>query len=243
MKKIWIINFIFLILASLWRKIILTFLKRIKRIFNLQFTICNLQFILILILPFLIAGCGALIKQPAAIIKYYQIDYPAPAPVSAKEKIDKTIMIRPFNISSVYNKDSIVYIEDSFNCGFYQYNQWIAPPANLISEKIVRDLQASDAFEAVLTYGSFQPPDYRISASVEEIGEVKKGDTAESSVVIHFSVIKTSVTNLASEFIIGKTYHSSFPCEKDNPKSVVAAISKAVQIISIDFRKDLQKAL
>jgi len=241
MKKIWIFNFIFLILASLLRNIIPPFLKAKTGECRWVRGIFNLQFISILLLPFLIAGCGALIKQPAAIIKYYQIDYPAPAPV--KEKINKTIMIRPFNISSVYNKDSIVYVEDSFNCGFYQYNQWIAPPASLISEKIVRDLQASDVFEAVLTYGSFQPPDYRISASVEEIGEVKKGDTAESSVIIHFSVIKTSVTNLASEFIIGKTYHSSFPCEKNNPNSVVAAISKAVQIISIDFRKDLQKAL
>jgi len=217
----WIIRFITL------------FLKGIKDLFNFKF-----QMVLI---PLMLSGCGALIKQPAAIIKYYQIDYPAPIPV--KEKIDKTILVRPFNISSVYNKDSIVYTKDSYNCGFYQYEQWIAPPASLIFEKIVQDLQDSAAFEAILTFGSFQTPDYRVSATINQIGEEKNGEIDEGTVIIHFSVTKTSVTNLASEFIIGKTYHSSFPSENDNIKSVVDAISKAVQIISIDFRRDLQKAL
>ncbi|GEM_PF-789837 len=209
-------------------------IKRIK-------SICNLQFFFILFLSFFLAGCGALIKQPPAIIKYYQINYPAPPP--AKEKIDKTIMVRPFNISSTYNRDSLVYTDDSYKCGFYQYDQWIAPPAGLIYEKIVRDLQATDCFEAVLTFGSFQTPDIRITASIDEIGEERKLDSANASVIIHFSVTKTSVTNIASEFIIGKTYSSSFPCEKGNIESLVSAISKAVQAISKEFISDLQKAI
>jgi len=208
---------------------------------NFKFAFCNLQFFFILLFSLLLTGCGALIKQPPVMINYYQIEYPAPPP--AKEKIDKIIMVRPFNISSTYNRDSLVYIDNSFKCGLYQYDQWIAPPAGLIFEKIVRDLQASDCFEAVLTFGSFQTPNIRISASIEEISEERKIASAEGSVIIHFSVTETSVTNRASKFIIGKNYFSSFPCEKGKPESLVPAISKAVQTISKEFMADLEKAL
>ncbi len=220
-------------------RLITPFLKGVRGIFNLQFTICNLKFIFILLLPFIIAGCGSLIKQPPVIIKYYQIDYPAP--LQAKEKIDKTIMVRPINISSTYNRDSLVYTENSFRCGFYQYNQWIAPPTGQIFEKFVRDLQALKCFDAVLSFGSFKTPDLRIAANIEEIGEQRKDDSTKGAVTIHFSVSESSPTNSTYKFILEKTYKAEVPCEKNNPDSLVAAISKAVQIISIDFRKDLQK--
>ncbi len=189
---------------------------------------------------FLLTGCGSLLKQPAPVIRYYQLDYAAPK--AKGEAIHKTMLVRPLRIAAAYDRDSIVYRDDKYRGGFYVYDQWIANPRALVSEKLVRDFQNGGGFDAVMTLGALQMPDLILSGTIEEIGERRRGGDAFGAVVMHIALIQASTTGSSARILLQKDYEQLIPCETGDPVSVVAALSKALQKVSADLIKDIRAA-
>lgn len=194
----------------------------------------------ILIFSLLLTGCGSLIKQPPAVISYYQLDY---KPQSAKSKvIDKTLSISPFFISEMYNRNSIIYA-DKYKTDFYRYKQWISAPQVQITELFRRDFIDNGAFKAVILPGQLLKPDLTLSAAITEISENRSTSKTEAVLKITATLIKPAEKREPPQIIFQKNYIERVPCEKNNVESLVEALSVAAKEISCQLQLDVIKAV
>ncbi len=194
----------------------------------------------------LCAGCGSLIKQRTPPTQYYQLDYAAPAPGAAAETLPAVLLVRPFRINAAYDRDSITYRDDAWRAGFYSYMQWIASPAEMVTAKIVRDLQASGAFAGVLAAGAVQQPDFAVIGTVEELGERRADTGTFGAVTLQVTLLRerrrvtrTEGGDSQPAIVFQRSYAAQHPCEAATPASIAAAISAALQEVSAQLQADV----
>ena len=196
-----------------------------------------LKKIILLTIPLLFCGCGSLIKQPAPIISYYQLDY-IPETLSVTS-VNKTISIKSFYISETYNRDTIMYSSDEYKCDYYPYKQWISAPQNQITESFRNDFVKSGAFKAVIIPGQLQKPDVILSGAITEIQENIRDGKSTGILKISVTLIKPAYGKTHPEIIFQKNYEKSVPCETGNVESIVKALSTATKEISAEVIKDV----
>ncbi|MCK5852628.1 membrane integrity-associated transporter subunit PqiC [bacterium] len=193
--------------------------------------------ILLLSVPLLFCGCGSLIKQPAPVISYYQLNYTPE--ISSNALIDKTILIRPFYISETFNRDSIMYSSEEFKCNYYPYKQWISAPQNQMTELFRSNFMKSGIFKAVIIPGQLQSPDLLLSSALTEIQENTKGEKSFGTVKINVTLSKPAFKTIPQQIIFQKSYKESVECEINNTDSLVKALSEATKRISAKAIKDV----
>lgn len=196
----------------------------------------------IILFPVL-TGCSSLLKQPPAVITYYQPEYPAPA--GRDNAFSAVLMIRPLNIQAPYDRNSIVYRQHNGVCGFYAYDQWISNPADLVSANLVRDFQYANLFEAVVIPGMFRVPDYELNGTIVQIGEVRDPGTGESTGSVHMNMVLIGPRTATGQGTIRfqKDYTASRPCQAGDQESIVQAISASLQAVSSNIIADVRESL
>lgn len=194
----------------------------------------------------LLSGCAALsidnlVKQPPAVIQYYQVDYPPPT-LRAPTPVPGALMIQPLRISAEYDRDTLVYRDVDRRAGIYPYDQWIASPSKQLTEKLLRDFEASGLFQAVFTVGTFQKPDYALMGSIREIGELREGGRCFGATVVSFTFTKASAESVAPTIVFQREYSERVPCANDNRVALVAAVSAALQNTASNLLLDVRAA-
>lgn len=190
----------------------------------------------------LMNGCGSLIKQRTPPVQYFQLEYEAPAAVSASAS-SAILLVRPFRINPAYDRDAITYTDANMRAGFYAYSQWIASPEELVTARIVRDFQVSGLFGGVVTAGALQPPDFILYGVVEEIGEQRTPTGTFGVVTLTCTLTRERrglrPTGSGAEppmIVMQRSYTARQPCEAGQPAAVAAAVSAALQKVSAQLQ-------
>ncbi len=155
--------------------------------------------ILLLSVLLFFSGCGSLIKQPAPVISYYQLDYTPE--ISTNASVNKTILIKSFYISETFNRDSIMYSSEKYKCNFYPYKQWISAPQTQMTESFRSDFIKSGAFKGVIIPGQLQTPDLLLSSALTEIQENIKGKKSFGTVKINVTLSKPAFKTIPQKII------------------------------------------
>ena len=187
-----------------------------------------------------LAGCSVLPKHSAPVIRYYQIDYPAPTTVAAD--IPLTVQVWPMRIAAEYDRDVLVYREGGTRMGFYQYDQWIAGPADQLTDRLARDLRAAGGFEAVITSGTAQKPGLIVYGAIEELAERRTDSGAAGACALTITVTQSTNADMAPKILLQKRYERTAPCERAKPDTAVAAMSTAVQQACAEAIADVRAA-
>ena len=177
------------------------------------------------------AGCLSL-KQPAIKVDYYQIEYD-PVTRSKPEPLDIVLGVRHFGAAAAFNNDRIVYREGKHEWQTYYYHRWITNAIEMVRDALLRDLQLSNNYRAVVPVPGTTPWGYEIRGYVQDIYENDMGTSWKSVIDLNITFIKTPPRISRRRVIFQKNYHASVPSESKDPKAVVAAMSAARQIISI----------
>jgi len=193
-------------------------------------------------------GCSSLIKQRTPPVQYYQLDYAAP-PASGTPVSSALLLVRPFRISPAYDRDAITYTDTNMRAGLYTYSHWIASPAELVTARIVRDLQASAVVGGVLAAGALQQPDFVLYGLVEELGEQRTPTGAFGVVTLTCTLTRErkglrtrAGTDEPAAIVFQRSYTARQPCEAGTPASVAAAVSTALQTVSARIQADIAAA-
>lgn len=201
----------------------------------------NARLILCTSLLLLVVGCLNL-KQPAVNIDYYQIEY-EPVNPPASKPLDAVLGVRNFTIATAYDSNRLVYREGPFERNTYFYKRWITNPAAMITSSLFKDLQHSRNYLAVAAVPGPTKWDYEIQGFVRDIYENDVGDSWHAVIDLEITCIKGMPMNPKRRVLFQRNYHTSVPCKSKDPKAVVAAMSAAVQEISIELQKDVYKAV
>jgi ABC-type uncharacterized transport system auxiliary subunit len=123
----------------------------------------------IAILCVLIPACGA-----ARPIRYYQLEIPPPAPVSAGSGFGVSLQVGNIEAPPIMRDGRILYQVDTHEVGAYEYHRWVETPDRVVQDALVRLLRASGKFQSVDTPRNAVKSDYIVQGKIYEFSEMDK---------------------------------------------------------------------
>ncbi len=185
-----------------------------------------------------LAGCFSL-RVPSPRIQEYRLAYPSPAVEGAPVPV--VLRLAPFRTASVYARESIVYRESAHTIGTYDYHRWAADPGSMIADLLARDFAASGLYRAVQQGPSPLRSDYELSGEIEQIEEQLLSGCA-SHLQLRALLLRAPAAK-RDPVLFQQTYAASEPCIADDTADMVAAMSRALQQISIRLQQDVHGAI
>ena len=179
----------------------------------------------------LVAGCGA--ARPS---RYYQLTPPSgnAADPSAANVYPVTILVGQLMSSHLYREDHIVYSSSGENMGIYEYQRWVAPPAEMIQDVIFRSLRASGRFRSVHTLRSSARGDYLLHGHLYDFEEIVGSPmSARLTLELYMRDTKTGDT------VWTHLYTHDEPVSGKDVSAVVAALNRNVQRATNEFNASL----
>src|SRR6266478_1596727 len=141
---------------------------------------------------------------------------PAPYPV--------TLLLGPIVTSNLYRDDRIVYTSGGEAMGTYEFQRWAEPPAEMIKDVLLRELQASTRYQYVYSSRSDVRGDYLLRGHLYDFREID-GKVLTARVAFYFELDKSKT----GAIVWTRYYSHDEPVDGKDVAAVVAAIDRNVQ--------------
>jgi len=182
------------------------------------------------------SGCVSL-ERSYPEKRYYVLEVRTPETTSGAVR-DEILQVSPLRISPRYQDRSFVYrISDAgFETDFY--NQFIAPPAGLISEEIRKGLINTQLFKYVISASNSQAPSYVLEGAVNGIyGDFRNLKTPAAVIDLEFFL--TSDLPAKPGILMQKRYVRSVAVSSRSPEALVKSWDRALEEILTALTADL----
>lgn len=190
------------------------------------------------------AAFGGCVKlgQPRLKVDYYTLEYETGSVTNAAP-IPAVIRVERFTAAPQYNTTRMVYRERPFSRETYHYHKWRAPPADLTTYFIARDLARSGVFAGVHPPGSSASATHVLEGTVDEFYERNLANRWESVLSITVSLMKAREPDPAKKLVFQRTYSFTEICAEKTPRSVAEAMSRAMSRATIQLTGDIHREL
>jgi len=152
------------------------------------------------------------------------------------------VEIGPIGVAAVYDRDSMVYRDDTYNTGTYAHGRWSANPGQMVTDLLVRDASASGSFRAVQRTPSLLPVDYRLSGEVVEMEERAAVDGCSAHLELRLVLVRAR-GSAGQAVLWQRSYAGDHRCACNRPSRLAAAMSQALAGISVRVQRDLYDAI
>jgi cholesterol transport system auxiliary component len=135
----------------------------------------------------LLAGCSLISPpkpQPASAILSK-----VPANLPREAGLESTLLIAPPEVSSAYDTKQMAYSQMPYQIAYYRDNEWAATPGEMIQPLLVRTLQQTGMFRAVLTPPETGHADYALRTKVTELLQDYTAGTPVLRLTVHFQLL------------------------------------------------------
>ena len=178
-------------------------------------------YLLLFLLP-LFYVCSSTVPET----HFYMIDYPVQEiPNNSPPKYNVTLGVARFSADPLYAQERIVYRESHYEGKYYNYHQWVTPPAVMISDKIIEQLKTSNLFKHVVDFPRIAKVDYILRGTVKNIEEWDEGDQWFAKVKFDVELIDSRT----QELVWQQTFSKKIPVAEKKPFEVVKGINSSVQ--------------
>jgi ABC-type uncharacterized transport system auxiliary subunit len=167
----------------------------------------------------LLAGCGA-----ARPMQYYQLTVPNDLAQAEPNASGISLALGPLTSSHLYREDRIVYSSGAEQMGTYEYQRWTEPPAEMISEVLLRELRASGRYREVYSQRSSSRSDYVLRGRLYDFKEVP-GSPLVGRVTLEWELHDTKTGSI----VWSHHYAHDEPVSGKDVPAMVAALDKNVQ--------------
>ena len=151
------------------------------------------------------------------------------------------VEVADMQISPRYEGQSFIYrISD----GGYEsdfYNQFLIPPAALVTEEVRRGLAQGGISQYVISSSTQIQPSYRLDGTIDAIyGDFRSANTARAVLEIEFFLTKPAPE--AAQVVMVKRYTKSAQLSGRTPEALVKGWNTALEEILSDLVSDLKAA-
>lgn len=180
------------------------------------------------IMLFCLTGCFE--KQQFAKQRYW-LDIKRPKTISGKTS-EAILSIEPFSIDSAFRSRSVVYKKTAHEYQGDFYQEYLIPPAQMMTEQTCRWLRDSGLFARVLEPGSIMQSTHILEGHVGKVCvDASQGNRHVAELEISFYLLEKDKRD--KKILFGKTYTSSKPMEfpetEDYFKALEAALTEVLQ--------------
>ncbi|MEJ2702483.1 MAG: ABC-type transport auxiliary lipoprotein family protein [Sedimentisphaerales bacterium] len=186
-----------------------------------------------------LAGCGSTERYDRT---YYVLSADRPA-VSARSQTDYVLDVSRFTIDSAYSGSGLVCRvgESEYESDFY--NEFLAAPAAMITDKTRNWLSRSRLFRRVLDPGSRIDSTHVIEGNVTALyGDFRDRSSPKAVIAMRVFLLKAEAGREPLA-VFGKTYRSSVAIESEGPEALVEALGRCLQGILSALENDLAERL
>lgn len=189
----------------------------------------------VLIAAALSTGCVS-VRQKAPDKRHFALEV-APPPRSDTRK-DAVLEVRKVDISRRYAGQSLVYRIGEMEYNTDHYNQFLAPPADIVTDQIVPWLDAAGPFRHTIHAGSLAGSDYTLEGAVLAMyGDYRDKRAPKAVLHIHFSLLDTARGHTGIVFT--SDYLRTAPLKTGAPEELPAGWSAALGRILASLVADM----
>jgi cholesterol transport system auxiliary component len=116
--------------------------------------------------PWLV-GCSLLLPPKSEPVTAILNKVPDHVPTGAA--LPATLLVHLPETSAAYDTTRMAYSVKSYQLAYFRDNQWAGTPAQMIQPLLVRTLQQSGLFRAILSPPESEPPNYTLRTEVLEL--------------------------------------------------------------------------
>ncbi len=172
----------------------------------------------------------------------YAIEYPPPS-FSKPVRLDAKLGVERFSAARAFRGHGMVYSPKPFREDSYNYSRWIADPADMLGDHLLRDLRASGLFKAVFSYCDSEEPRFEVQGGVERIIETDRGDASEAALAVNIILLDRGEGKYQERVMFQKTYHAAGPITKRTAEDFAKGMSGAAARLSKEIISDVYEGI
>jgi ABC-type uncharacterized transport system auxiliary subunit len=195
----------------------------------------------VLVLGFFIVASGCGLKTRDAII-YHSLNVPPPDK-EFKTPIPQTLMIYRFSLAPAVESDSIPISQSKGAWKSVQLHRWQENPADLVTDVILRDFDASGLFQKTIDQLSNLRYRYALEGTVLNMHGVIKNGQASALIELEAVFTDFEAPRRAVKELLRKTYKVEIPSRGTSPEAILSAFSLGVAKLSALLRADISSVL
>lgn len=170
------------------------------------------------------------------------IDYPSPQKIAAIP-IPETVMVYGLLLADSVDFRHLVITEWDGQESSVTRHPWEENPAEMVTELIKRDLEASGLFEKTVDQWSTARYRYALEGKLIGLHGVIKDGKAKAVVEAEMTFMDFDSPFGAKKTIMKKTYKIEVPSVDTTPASIVRAVNLGIRRLSERIRSDVRQAL
>lgn len=123
---------------------------------------------------------------------YYIISYtPSPKQTAISNRpYPYSMQVGRFEVQRIFNRQNIMYRFSPHQLQYYEYQQWAVRPDQMITDMVVKHLEASNIVNRVGTEFFETRPDYRLDGTVVALEKLDAGDLFFSHLAMSFKMLR-----------------------------------------------------
>jgi cholesterol transport system auxiliary component len=177
----------------------------------------------------LIGGCASsLLPKPPQQPSLYSLNDTTPAQAAAPLATiatRPTLIVNPPRAAAGFDTAHIVYLRTPHQIEYFAHNQWVDTPAQMLAPLIVRALERSGAFSAVLLAPTAAAGQLKLDTEVvrlqQEFGSVPSQ--------AHFTLRAVLLDSATRRVVAVREFDASVPAPSEDAPGGVSAANQAVQ--------------
>lgn len=177
------------------------------------------RILLIGVLAMVLTGCGTLARPPAVNVVKLQL-LGEDAQVESVTPLGVSIMVAEPTAMPGFATVHFAYLEQGLELRYYGRHEWTASPARLMQPALVRALDQSGGFSAVITPPSIALADLRLDVELTRLVH----DFRESEGGEIVLAVRAQMTSLTDRHVVAtRTFAYREPAQADPVSGAVAA--------------------
>lgn len=186
-----------------------------------------------------LGGCTAL-NRPYPAKRCFALEI-TPCQERVNAPGSATIRVRQFRVSPPYHQSQFVYKLGEAEFKRDYYDEFIAPPAELVTDQAIAWLHDSGVFQATCEGNSAADHDLVLEAVVTSLyGDYTKHAAPEAVLTIHFFLLADA--GARTSVVFDRTYSERVALDGDDPDVLVRGWSQGLQRILTNLEADLRAA-
>lgn len=187
----------------------------------------NSVYVILILLITQLSGCSLMHPAPSIEPAVYNLNYffsHISTPSRSVKHAQRTLLVMPTQVSPALNDKEMIYITKQHRISHFSKNEWVAPPAKMLTALITKALQDNGYFYAVITAPFTGSIDLRLYTHLYQLQQV----FLQKPSVVHLSLAAQLVNAHTGKVIATKQFQLVEPAPQDNPYGGVLAANNAV---------------
>jgi uncharacterized lipoprotein YmbA len=184
-----------------------------------------------------LASCA--LNRPAPVKQQYLLDPPAPAAVAKSQPT--SVRVGTINVATPFRGRTFVLREADLRYETDYYNEFLVPPATMLTELTARALERSKAFARVVPAGYSADADWVLDGFVSALyGDERDGKKVSAHVTVSYYLFQSSGGSGMPAWT--HDYEKQVPLATLTTEAYAAALNTAFAEIFAELTRDLAAA-